>query len=225
MKTILFLEDNKEFAHKCVELLLSNNFNVKYADNPEKAKLLFLENKIDIVVIDLMLPPSFNIEGLDFYRFVKSNNDNVSAIFITTKSFKTTEIVAEAMKLGAFDFLDKENSIFLDKLLFSVKNIRKNKPRLSDNNIKNSILIIATYLSLLIILFGVLIFVAYLINLFGFPFIESFLIITTVSISIFVVVIASHLVYESKIKEETWSNILKNRIVNFPQILIEKIMR
>jgi CheY-like chemotaxis protein len=225
MKTILLLEDNLEFANMCVEQLLKNNYDVKFADNPEKAKQIFIENLIDIAIIDLMLPPTYNIEGLDFYRFIKDRKDNIDVIFITTKEFKTTEIVAEAMKLGAKDFLDKENKIFLDKLIFTIKNLDQMTSKSNQNEIKKSFAIIAIYLFLFIVVIGFLLFSTYLITLMGLPFFKSFLIITTVAISIIIVILASQLRYESRISEETWLKVLKSRIVNFPQQLLDKFKR
>jgi len=172
-----------------------------------------------------MLPPSYGIEGIDFYRFVKSQNDSVPAIFMTTKSFKTTEIVADAMKLGALDFLDKESDVFTDKLIFTVKNFKAIYQNKNKSNMKGTFIIITIYLMLFVILTGFLLFTSYLINKLGLPFTQSFLIITSVSISVIIIIIASQLRYDSKISEQTWIEILKSRIVNFPQLLLDKITK
>jgi CheY-like chemotaxis protein len=225
MKTILFLEDDREFANKCIGDLLKKNYDVKFADNPEKAKQLFIENEIDIAIIDLMLPPTYNIEGLDFFRFIKSKNREVEVIFITTKEFKTTEIVAEAMKLGAKDFLDKGNELFQDKLIYTVKNLDIKQIGRNQTEISKTFTIIVVYLFLLIIVSGLLLLLSFLITKMGLPFLESFIVITSVAISFMILIVASQLRYESKITEETWLKILKSRIVNFPQQLLEKIKK
>jgi len=224
MKTVLLLEDNLEFANTCIKRLLNNRFEVMFADNAEKAKQILLEIKIDILIIDLMLPPSFKIEGLNFYRYAIENY-NIPAIFITSKSFRTTEIVAEAMKLGASDFLEKESSVFLDKLIFTVSNVGTKNIKTNNRNNISSVSTIGIYLLLFFILIGGLTFITYLITLLGLPFIQSFLVITTVTISVFVIIISSQLLSESKIKEDTWLKILKSRIVNFPNQLLEKLFK
>ncbi len=123
MKMILLIEDNIEFAEKCVEFLLKNKYQVIYSNNAEKAKMEIINRSIDIALIDLMLPPSYNIEGLNLFRFIKEKNKKIKVVFMTSKEFQTTEIVAEAMKLGAKDFLDKNSEVFYDKLLFVLSEI------------------------------------------------------------------------------------------------------
>jgi len=223
MKTVLLIEDDKEFANSCIEKLLENGFQVEYANNAELAKQIFIEKQIDILVIDLMLPPTLNIEGVDFYRFTKEHK-SVPAIFMTSKSFRTTEIVAEAMQLGARDFLDKENKVFFDKLIFSVKNVQNNKIASKTNN-KSTLFVILIYLLLFVSLIIVLMLVTYLITLMGLPFVQTFLVITTVTIGLLIIIVSSQLVNESKISEDTWLKVIKSRVINFPNQLLEKIIK
>jgi YesN/AraC family two-component response regulator len=70
-----------------------------------------------------MLPPTFGMEGLELFKYVKGKGNDTNVIFITSKDRGTTEIVAEAMKLGATDFLDKHNPLFFDKLLVTLEEI------------------------------------------------------------------------------------------------------
>jgi len=224
MKTVLLVEDNRNFANSCIEILLENGFQVEYAINAEIAKQIFIEKHIDILLIDLMLPPTLSLEGLNFYRFTKEHK-SIPAIFITSKSFKTTEIVAEAMQLGAKDFLDKGNEVFLDKLIFSIKNSLNPNKKDNINNSKSTFSIILIYLILFIFLIGILTLITYLITLMGLPFIQTFLVITTVTISVLIIIISSQLVNELKITEDTWLKVLKSRVVNFPNQLLEKIMK
>lgn len=224
MIKILFIEDNKEFAESCIAELLKNNYIVEYADNAEKAKQIFLEKEIDILIIDLMLPPTFLLEGLNFYRFAKEHRDT-PAIFMSSKSFKTTDIVAEAMKLGAKDFLDKDNSVFKDRLITVIKEILMKKNKSNKLGINSSFAIILVYLLLFVLLLGVLTLLTYLITKIGLPFLQTFLVITTVTISVLVIIISSQLLNDAKITEDTWLKVLKSRIVNFPNQILEKIFK
>lgn len=64
MVILQLVEDDKDFAFECIEVLLKNKYDVEYAINSEVAKVKLLENDIDIAIIDLMLPPSYSKEGL-----------------------------------------------------------------------------------------------------------------------------------------------------------------
>ncbi len=74
-------------------------------------------------------------------------------------------------------------------------------------------------------LIGILTFITYLITLMGLPFAQTFLVITTVTISLLIVIISSQLINESKISEDTWLKVIKSRVVNFPNQLLDKIMK
>ena len=124
---ILIVEDNKKFAEKCIELLYENKFNViTYVDNLEDAKSKILE-KPDVVLIDLMLPPDLDREGLQLLRFIqdcefnKNGQIEIIPIFMTTRETKLITIVSEAFRLGAKDFLDKNEEDFHGQLIQSIK--------------------------------------------------------------------------------------------------------
>jgi CheY-like chemotaxis protein len=142
MKTILLIEDNIEFATKCVEYLRHEKYNVIFCDTTEKAKLAILGNNFEIALIDLMLPPTYNIEGINLFRFIRDKNIDTEVIFMTTKEFKTPKIITEVMKLGARDFLGKSDENFLSELLINIKEIENYKLNISSpiiNLIKNQI--------------------------------------------------------------------------------------
>lgn len=142
MITILLIEDNIDFADKLVEFLFKQNYEVIFCNNSDLAKLSIIENKFDIALIDLMLPPTYHIEGINLFRYIKDNQIKVDVIFMTSKEFKTIEIVSEAMKLGAKDFLDKNSKNFYNKLLLTIKEIENFKINISQpliTKIKNQI--------------------------------------------------------------------------------------
>jgi predicted nucleotide-binding protein len=119
----LFVDDDKIFSEKCISILLSYGYDVKYAENSEEAKCLLYRIEFDIVIIDLMLPPTYSDEGLNLLKYIKHGNLKSICLMITTKQQNTTEIVAECMKTGAYNFLDKGNSLFYSKLRTSIQEI------------------------------------------------------------------------------------------------------
>ena len=222
MRSILLVEDDLEFGEKCVEKLLNNNFNVSFSENAEKAKLELLKNNFDLIIIDLMLPPTYRIEGLELLKFIKSKMIDINVLLITTKEFKTTEIVAEAMKLGALDFFDKNTEIFFDKLIFKINEILNFKVKSKAVDEKTSPLkVILTYSFLFIIVIVVLTIISYTITIIGLPFLRTFFVLTTTAIGFIVLIIASQLLYDDRIKEKTWIAVLRMRIVDFPDRLLK----
>ena len=217
MKTVLIVEDNKVFGQKLTEYLIRNKYYVSYCDNSENAKLKLMTSKFDFILIDLMLPPTFQQEGINLFRYILEKKMKAEVIFMTTKESNTVEIVAEAMNLGAKDFLDKNFVTFFDKILFTMKS--KQSPK--QNIAKHSIFIsIGIYLMLFIILASFLILLTYMITRLGLPFLSTFIVLTSITLSVFVVIIASQLLNDEKIKEETWLKVLQSRITNLPEKLI-----
>lgn len=125
MKKILLVEDDKDFAFECIEVLLKNKYDVEYAINSEVAKVKLLENDIDIAIIDLMLPPSYSKEGLFLADYITKRCSRIDLLLMTSKERNTIEIVAEAMKKGTKFFLDKNTDFFFDKLIFHLKDLDK----------------------------------------------------------------------------------------------------
>lgn len=120
---ILLVEDDLAFAQKCTEALLRANYDVSFVADAVSARLLLANNNYDLFIIDLMLPPSHGLEGLDLLKFLKMKGINAPTIMITSKAFKTTNTVSEAMKIGASDFIDKDESFFTKRLLASILEI------------------------------------------------------------------------------------------------------
>lgn len=127
MIKLLLLEDDQEFAFKCVDLLVRNKYGVKLCATAEEAKSYLLENDADIALIDLMLPPTYGEEGLEFLRYLRGRYRPIEPIMMTVKDSKTVEIVATAMNLGARDFIDKNKDwdLFEQSLLFKLREVRK----------------------------------------------------------------------------------------------------
>lgn len=120
---ILLVDDDRYFARECIETLLRNQYEVVFAPEAVSARRKIAEADYDLIVLDLMLPPSFGIEGLELLKLLRLRQENVPVIMITSKPSKTTNIVSEAMKLGANDFIDKKEPLFIERLLTSIKEL------------------------------------------------------------------------------------------------------
>ncbi len=99
---ILILDDETEFLEELQELLLRRKFSVLAASNERDAFDVLKNNEIDLMLLDLRLGTS---SGLDVLKKMKADFSNVKVIMMTGHG--DMEIVIQAMRLGAVDFLQK----------------------------------------------------------------------------------------------------------------------
>jgi len=117
MKFILLVEDDIALR-KQIRFSLENTYSIVEARNEKEAVDALKLNKIDIVILDLGLPPheSTPDEGLKVLHHILGRYD-CKVIILTGQ--KTEGIALEAIKSGAFDYLMKPASI--DKILYSLE--------------------------------------------------------------------------------------------------------
>ncbi len=123
MMNSLLVEDDCEFALQCIEVMKRCGLSVNYHADAAAAKVFLLEHAVDVGIFDLMLPPSYQDEGLRLFAWAMERQPALNALLITQKQTGTTEVVANAMQLGAHFFLDKQDSQFLSKLEFQIKEL------------------------------------------------------------------------------------------------------
>jgi CheY-like chemotaxis protein len=127
----LVVDDDAEFGEECCRWLFEHGFDAKYCSNAEQARTILNETRIDIVLIDLMLPPSYTVEGLNLLRLVRDRYPLVAPLMITQKENGVTETVTEAMLAGAHYFLDKHSTVLFDKLQMLTRELMKKQIFLS----------------------------------------------------------------------------------------------
>ena len=129
MINALLVDDDTEFAQRCCEWLLARNVEPTFCRDAEAAQVVLYRQRFDIAIIDLMLRPSFRSEGLTLLRIIRDEFKDTVPIMITTKNRGqgVVEISAEAMKLGANYFLDKNLKTFFPKLEVKVEEILRTR--------------------------------------------------------------------------------------------------
>jgi two-component system response regulator RegA len=117
MPTILLVEDDIALR-KQIRFSLEGDFSVLEAENRKEAAELLKSHPIDVVILDLGLPPSGDSpeEGLIILSTIL--NQYSSKVIILTGQ-KTEDIALEAIKSGAFDYLMKP--VGMEKILFSIE--------------------------------------------------------------------------------------------------------
>jgi DNA-binding NtrC family response regulator len=111
MKKILIIDDEVEML-KSLDKILSyrKDFNLTLIDNPVTGNNLVQTKKFDLIITDLKMK---EISGLDILTSALDNFPESNVIMIS--GYGTIEASVEAMRRGAFDFVEKP---FTSKKLF-----------------------------------------------------------------------------------------------------------
>lgn len=121
---ILVVEDEKSMREVLKILLEGENYEVVTAADGV-AGLSFVEKDIfDLVITDMKMP---KVDGFEVLKKIKEISPETIVIMIT--AFGTTESAVEAMKLGAYDYINKPFNI--DEIRLIVKKAIEKK-RLSE---------------------------------------------------------------------------------------------
>ena len=102
MRRILILEDDVTFGTMLKTWFSKNSWDVVLTSKVEQAKLEFSDNDFDLILSDLRLPDG---DGIMFLTWLRENK--ISTPFIIMTSYSDVQTAVLAMKLGAFDYLQK----------------------------------------------------------------------------------------------------------------------
>jgi DNA-binding response OmpR family regulator len=122
--TLLYVEDELSLGKITSDTLKKNGFNVIWAKDGYEALEFLSNNKIDICVIDVMLP---KLDGFKLVMEIRKNNKLLPVLFLTARVL--TEDVLKGFEIGGNDYLKKPFSI--EELIFRIKELVKR------NNISN----------------------------------------------------------------------------------------
>jgi|Deesub1362A_J573_1020465.scaffolds.fasta_scaffold00924_9 DNA-binding NtrC family response regulator len=99
---ILVVDDEKEIQNLLHKLLTKEGYEVNVATLPEEALKKIESENYDVVLLDLMLP---GVKGTDIIQEIKRRQPNCAVIIMT--AFGTIPNTVEAIKKGAFDYIEK----------------------------------------------------------------------------------------------------------------------
>jgi two-component system, OmpR family, phosphate regulon response regulator PhoB len=117
-KKILLVEDDLDLQKMYLEKLKMNNYEVVIASNSSTALQFALDEKPNLIILDIMIPGKMN--GMDVLSALKKNKNtsNIAVLVLTNLDGEKKE----AMALGASDYLVKAETS-LNLLLEKVKNL------------------------------------------------------------------------------------------------------
>ncbi|MEW6606658.1 MAG: response regulator [bacterium] len=122
MKSILVVEDDRCLRMGIVSVLLKENYDVSEANTGLEALRQIKTRVFDAVLLDVKLP---GVSGIEILKEIKGSTPHTQCVLMSV--YVTTEIVIEAMRLGACDFLIKPFS--LDELKLRIRDVFEGKKR------------------------------------------------------------------------------------------------
>ncbi len=129
-KDILVIDDNPDIRFLICNILKEQNFNVRSAANYDQA-VLEIDKKIpDLAIIDIKLD-KVDKDGIDLLKLVIDKKKLTPVIMISGHA--TVQIAVEAIRLGAYEFIEKPFST--EKILNYVKRALENASLKEEKNI------------------------------------------------------------------------------------------
>lgn len=133
MSTILIIDDNETIRIGIEHVARKMGHTVLTAASGADGIALFKKNDVDFVITDLKME---GVDGVQVLKAVADMNPDCPAMIIT--AFGTVEVAVEAMKLGAFDFIQKPFAPELVQLkierALELRMARKARRRLESEN-------------------------------------------------------------------------------------------
>jgi two-component system response regulator HydG len=99
---ILIVEDDSSFGVVLKKWFTRNSFEVQWCTEVEKAMTLLSESVFDAVLSDLRLPDG---DGIMLLTWMRERGINIPVIIMT--GYGEIQTAVSAIKMGAFDFLEK----------------------------------------------------------------------------------------------------------------------
>ena len=99
---VLIAEDDRDFGNILTQYVAISGFTVRHAHDGKEAWEMFMQDKPDICVLDVMMP---EMDGFTLAEKIKEKDPDVPVLFLTAKSLK--EDIVRGLKIGADDYITK----------------------------------------------------------------------------------------------------------------------
>ena len=113
--SILLVDDETKILNALAQALRGEGHEVVATASPREAQRLLAQRMFDVLVVDNLMP---ELTGLDLIRELLASTSTERPQIVMMTAHATVESAIEAMKLGAFDYLQKPFEV--DELLVVV---------------------------------------------------------------------------------------------------------
>ena len=103
-KEILVIDDNPDIRSLVSNILKESNYDVRTAANYDQAVFELNKKLPDLAIIDIKLDRA-DKDGIDLLKLVTEKDKLTPVIMISGHA--TVQIAIEAMRLGAYEFIEK----------------------------------------------------------------------------------------------------------------------
>lgn len=101
--SVLIVDDNVDIVELLERTIRSHtHFETFKAYSGSEALQIVQDHRIDVIILDMLMP---GMTGIEFFRTIRNRSMYVPVIFLTGRGDE--ELKNEALKLGAFDFIEK----------------------------------------------------------------------------------------------------------------------
>jgi two-component system response regulator PilR (NtrC family) len=129
---LIHIIDDEPVIHDILtRLLTSEGYDVEISASGEEALEKYASQRFDLVLLDLLMP---GMDGIEVLRAIKRIQPQAVVVILT--AYASVESAIEAMKIGAFDYVQKpfkhEELLLIVARALEHKNLREENLRLRD---------------------------------------------------------------------------------------------
>ncbi len=111
---VLVIEDDEVLRQLLIDVLSDQTYVVEATETGEEGLSAMEQDVFDIVLLDINLP---GMDGMDVLRLAPARQPDAQVVMMT--AFGTVDTAVEAMKQGAFDYINKPFST--DELILTIR--------------------------------------------------------------------------------------------------------
>ncbi|MBN2532061.1 MAG: sigma-54-dependent Fis family transcriptional regulator [Spirochaetales bacterium] len=126
MDSILIIDDEPGIRAVLRDVLEDEHYNVSSAEDGMAGLSVLEKEQVNLVILDVWLP---NMGGIDVLKVIREKYPGIEVIMISGHA--NIDLAVKAVKMGAFDFLEKPLS--LEKIITVVRNALKMKELMEEN--------------------------------------------------------------------------------------------